>query len=87
MIEFSPPLSKSPWWWPGRGPRWCTDRLLIYNDHQATAVLAENTDHYTIHRPHQLREQRAPNDEDWPRTVAPDAPIQRHSVVRGLLNE
>lgn len=61
----------------------CTDRLLIYHERHARIVLAEYTDHYNDHRPHQSRDQRAPNDEDRPCTERLDGPIRRHGVLSG----
>lgn len=65
----------------------CTDRLLIYNERHADTVLAEYSGHYNGHRPHQSRAQRAPNDEDQPCTIALEAPIRRHRVLGGVINE
>jgi hypothetical protein len=44
-------------------------------------------DHCNDHRPHQSRAQRAPNDEDEPCTMTPDAPILRHRVLTGMINK
>jgi hypothetical protein len=65
----------------------CTDRLLIYNERHADTALAEYSSHYNGHRPHQSRAQRAPNDEDQPCTIALKAPIRRHRVLGGVINE
>jgi putative transposase len=65
----------------------CTDRILIYHQHHATRILSEYTRHYNDHRPHQSRDQRAPNDDH--RTAALPVPrsIRRHRVLGGMINE
>jgi hypothetical protein len=65
----------------------CTDRILIYDRHHATRVLVEYAQHYNGHRPHQARDQCAPNDEHSPIAVAVDRPIRRHQVLGGVINE
>jgi putative transposase len=65
----------------------CTDRLLIDNERHAGTVLAGYSRHDDGHRPHQSRAQRAPNDEGQPCTIALEAPIRRHRVLGGVINE
>ena len=65
----------------------CTDRILIYDRHHATRVLVEYAQHYNGHRPHQARDQCAPNDDHSPIAIAVDRPIRRHQVLGGVINE
>jgi transposase InsO family protein len=64
----------------------CADRILIYNERHAATVLDEFARHYNGHRPHQGREHRPPNHD--PAAVIPlNAPIHRHHVLGGVINE
>lgn len=60
--------------------------MLIYNEQHLRTVLAEYTDHYNRHRPHQSRQQRPP-DSDKPVVTPLDAPIRRRRVLGGVINE
>ena len=67
------------------------DRLLIYNEAHAQAVLTEYIRHYNRHRPHQSRQQQPP-DSDEPSTPATATDLQTHkiqqqSVLGGLINQ
>jgi putative transposase len=66
--------------------RECLDHLLIVNERHLRAVLAEWEAHYNEHRPHQGRQQQAPNDQP-DRVVDLAVPVQRRPVLGGLINE
>jgi hypothetical protein len=60
--------------------------MLIYNDHHLRSVLAEYSDHYNRHRPHQSRRQRPP-DSDEPVVTPLDIPIRRRKMLGSVINE
>ncbi|MFF1756578.1 integrase core domain-containing protein [Streptomyces sp. NPDC058266] len=67
------------------------DRMLIYNEAHAVAVLTEYIRHYNGHRPHQSRQQLPP-DSDGPPAPAAVTDLQAHRIRRrpilgGLVNE
>jgi putative transposase len=64
----------------------CTDRMLIYGERHLGSVLGEYADHYNQHRPHQSRQQRPPDHDDQA-SAPPDLPVQRRTVLGGLINE
>src|ERR1017187_3292502 len=64
----------------------CTDRMLIYDEPHLRSVLREYAGHYNRHRPHQSRQQRPPDQND--QDCAPlDPPVQRRTVLGGVINE
>jgi putative transposase len=66
------------------------DRLLIVNSRHLQAVLLAYAKHYNGHRPHQSREQQAPDTEALPVRTAADLDAQRvrrRRVLGNLINE
>jgi len=76
--------------WSGRCAAKVLDRLLIVNSRHLQAVLLAYAKHYNGHRPHQSREQQAPDTEALPVRTAADLDAQRvrrHRVLGNLINE
>ena len=66
------------------------DRLLIVNSRHLQAVLTAYANHYNSHRPHQSREQQAPDAEALPARPVADLDahrVRRHRVLGGIINE
>lgn len=66
--------------------RECLDLPLIVGERHLPAVLHEYEAHYNDHRPHQGREQRAPNHEP-DRVIDLTAPIRRRELHGGPIGE
>jgi hypothetical protein len=64
----------------------CLDHLLIVGERHLRSELTGWLAHDNGHRPHQGREQRAPNDTAG-RVIDPTAAIQRRQGLGGLINE
>jgi transposase InsO family protein len=64
----------------------CLDHLLMVSERHLRGVPTIWQAHYNDHRPHQGRQQQAPNDQP-DRVVNLAVPVQRRPVLGGLINE
>jgi putative transposase len=66
----------------------CTDRMLIYNEQHAAAVLAKYAEHFNTHRPHQGHGRgNRPPDHDDAVVIPLAAAIRRRQRLGGVINE
>ena len=62
------------------------DNVLIFDRGQAAKILDEYEVHFNTHRPHQARQQLAPDDD--PDVIPlPRGRIHRRQTVAGVVNE
>jgi putative transposase len=64
----------------------CADRVLIYNEQHAIAVLHDYENQFDRHRPHQSLDQH-PTDYDPGMVIVIDKPIRQRRVLGGEINE
>ena len=64
----------------------CTDRMLIYNERHAAAILAQYAEHFNTPRPHQGRGNRPP-DHDDALVIPLDTAIRRRQRLGSIINE
>ncbi len=63
-----------------------SDRMLIFGQRHLRRVLEEYVSHYNQQRPHRGRELRPPS-QILPAPTNPTAPVIRHPILGGLINE
>jgi putative transposase len=66
--------------------RECLDHMLVYGEQHLRHLLAEYSQHYHKHRPHQSREQRPPLHEPG-QPINMTGRIKHNHVVHGLISE
>jgi putative transposase len=73
--------------WVGTVRREVLDRLLIFGCRQLRSVLAEDADHYNVHRPHRALRQLPPLGPGEPAMVVPAGRVVRRDRPGGLIHE
>ncbi len=63
-----------------------TDRMLIFGQRHLRRVLEEYVSHYNQQRPHRGRDLQPPSPIQ-PAPTDPTAPVVRHPILGGLINE
>jgi putative transposase len=73
--------------WVGTVRREVLDRLLIFGCLQLRSVLAEDADHYNVHRPHRALRQLPPPGLGESAVVVPAGRVVRRDQLGGLIHE
>jgi putative transposase len=73
--------------WVGTVRRELLDRMLIFGCRPLRSVLAEDADHYNVHRPHRALGQAPPLGPADPPVIPPAGRVVRRDRLGGLLHE
>ncbi len=61
--------------------------MLVFGDRQLRLVVAEDADHYKVHRPHRALGQAPPLGRGESAVVAPAGSVMRRDRLGGLIHE